>query len=134
MQMHVQNTKLPLFSSSQITFLKWVALLSMLVDHLFKINFPDSASALWGECIGRIAFPLFCLLLATNATQHTRKIDRYLLRLFVFAVISQPFYAMAFDSGQLNIFFTLAGSLLLIRNFTLYEQNPEKNYVSYCTP
>jgi hypothetical protein len=69
--------------------------------------------------IGRVAFPLFAWLIA-NGSYHTKNINLYLRRLFIFAVISQvPFYFAnrlidpAFN--VLNVLFTLSLGLLAIK-------------------
>ena len=68
--------------------------------------------------IGRIAFPLFCFQIVIGY-KHTKNVNKYLLRLFLFGLISQiPFslftysYIGRFD--LLNVYFTLALGLLAI--------------------
>lgn len=101
-------------------FLKLVAILSMLVDHIGGDLFPDAA---WMRCVGRLAFPIFCYCL-TVGLMYTKNIKKYLLRLAVFAVISQPFYILAGhpfsfweEFTNWNIFFTLFLSLLAMYGF-----------------
>ncbi len=96
-------------------FLKLIAILSMLVDHIGGAFFPEVGIFRW---IGRLAFPLFCYCL-TVGLLYTRDIKRYLGRLALFALLSQPFYILAFHPGDFwaqftnwNIFFTLFLSLL----------------------
>lgn len=100
-------------------FLKLIAIISMAIDHVGKIFFPDNILM---AIIGRIAFPLFgyCLVVGCLYTSNYKK---YILRLLVFAVISQPFYNMAFHPSweeflqeffSVNIFFTLIAGVLAV--------------------
>ena len=96
-------------------FIKIIAVVSMTIDHIGGAFFPQYPAFRW---IGRIAFPLFCYCL-TVGMMYTGDIKKYLLRLGAFAVISQPFWILAFNSDDitgnifnLNIFFTLIVSLL----------------------
>ena len=96
-------------------FIKIIAVVSMTIDHIGGAFFPQYPAFRW---IGRIAFPLFCYCL-TVGMMYTGDIKKYLFRLGAFAVISQPFWILAFNSDDitgnifnLNIFFTLIVSLL----------------------
>ena len=95
--------------------LKLIAIVSMLIDHTGHTFFPGAAPFRWA---GRLAFPLFCYCM-TVGLLYTRDIKKYLLRLGVFALISQPLYIFAFhpwdwqaEWSNMNIFFTLFVSLL----------------------
>ena len=101
-------------------FLKLIAVLSMTVDHVGAVFFPEYPVFRW---IGRMAFPLFCYCM-TEGLLYTHDIRRYLARLGVFALLSQPFWILAFNAddflGNLlnfNIFFTLFVSLLAMWGF-----------------
>lgn len=88
--------------------LKIVALATMLVDHVGWVFFPSGAD--WMHWVGRLAFPLFCLLLAYNLERRAVPLSRYLLPLAALALASQLPYALALGSiapGRGNIFFTL---------------------------
>lgn len=91
------------------TQLKLIALLSMLVDHIGAILFPEITCL---RIIGRLSFPLFCFLIAQGFI-HTSSVPKYLLRLMTFAVVSElPFdwaiYGKLFYWEAQNIFFTLS--------------------------
>ncbi len=112
-------------------FLKWTALLSMLIDHTALVLLPvllrwAAASPqpipiqtiqnvyITLRCIGRPAFPLYLFLLVEGFA-HTRSRGRYLLRLAAFALISEiPFDLAIHRSAPLlefqdqNVFFTLS--------------------------
>ncbi|MCR4672019.1 MAG: conjugal transfer protein TraX [Lachnospiraceae bacterium] len=88
--------------------LKTIALVTMIVDHIGYIVFPHLIVL---RIIGRIAFPIYAFLAAEGAL-HSRNIGKYLLRIFIFAAMSEPVFDLAFF-GRLyypdyqNVFFTL---------------------------
>lgn len=89
-------------------FLKTVAIICMVLDHIGKAFFP---SAIFLQIIGRIAFPIFAFCIVIGCL-YTHDIKKYLLRLFIFAVIAQPFFALVFYKSifkiyHLNTLFTL---------------------------
>jgi hypothetical protein len=96
--------------------IKVIAIISMVVDHIGLFFFPNLIIL---RMIGRVAFPLFAWLIA-NGAHHTKNIEAYLNRLFIFALISQvPYYyasKLVFpDFNKLNILFTLFIGLLAIK-------------------
>lgn len=112
--------------------LKWVAIITMLIDHIGVVLLYGWAKYrhFWGpgieslnfyylvRSIGRLGFPLFCFLLAEGFV-HTRSRWKYLLRLFVFTLISEIPFDLAFNGawiefGSQNVFFTLTLGLLAI--------------------
>lgn len=108
--------------------LKWIAVLSMLVDHFTAVFYVGSAYAgkplfPWGVYVGlraagRLAFPLFAFLLA-EGLRHTRSVKKYLMRLFLFGVLSEIPFDLAFrrtwmDWSYQNVFFTLFLGLLAV--------------------
>ena len=101
-------------------FLKLIAILSMLLDHIGAVFFPEYPAFRW---VGRLAFPIFCYCM-TVGLLYTRDIKRYLGRLGLFALISQPCYILATHPWDWqtewmnwNIFFTLFLSLLAMWGF-----------------
>jgi hypothetical protein len=96
--------------------LKWIAIITMTVDHVGAILYPEFEVL---RLIGRLSFPLFAYLLILGI-ETTRNIRNYFIRLFVFALISQVPFFLALDYGPfdlLNIFFTLSAGLLFIHFF-----------------
>jgi len=95
--------------------IKLVAIGTMVVDHLGIFIWPDCG---WLRMVGRLSFPLFAWLIA-NGVRHTRNRKSYLLRLLIFAVVSQLPYVAAnrqiqTDFWKLNVLFTLALGLAAI--------------------
>lgn len=89
-------------------YLKWLAVILMVVDHIGYFIFPD---LLILRMIGRLSFPIFAFLIA-NGYQHTRDVKKYVLRLFIFANVIQ--LASIFMIFPVNIFYTLTLGLLCI--------------------
>ena len=88
--------------------LKYIAYVSMLLDHLGHVLFPEQT---WLRLLGRFAAPLFFYFAAVSVSQ-TRNKTRYLLRLTIFALISEPFFNQMIGGkwsdfrGQ-NVYFTI---------------------------
>ena len=102
--------------------IKLLAIVAMTVDHIaFMFVAPDSFLYFVMRLIGRITAPIMTFMLA-EGFRYTRSRTKYLLRLFVFALISQPFYfRMLFGHAPVNVLeylthwnvmFTLAVALL----------------------
>ena len=96
--------------------LKIFAIVFMVFDH-FGISYIRHFS--YFNLIGRMSFPIFAFQISEGFI-HTKNLKKYILRLFIFALISQiPFYLFlhkynpALDN-TLNIFFTLLLGLLCI--------------------
>ncbi len=113
--------------------LKVIALTTMLIDHVGCVlverailvyrNDYFTYKQLWDidiilRSIGRIAFPIYCFLLVEGFL-HTKNIKKYILRLALFAFVSEIPFDLA-TSGKIinpyyqNIFFTLLIGLFVI--------------------
>ena len=64
-------------------WLKIIALLTMTIDHIGFL-LPESRLSYVFRCIGRLALPLFCFMIAEGA-MHTKSFKKYALRLGIMA-------------------------------------------------
>lgn len=92
--------------------LKVIALICMLVDHIgILINNPIC------RIIGRFSFPIYAFLLV-NGFFYTRNIQKYGMKLFLFAILSEIpfdlFLSGTPDFARQNIFFTLFLGLIAV--------------------
>lgn len=94
------------------SWLKMIAMLSMAIDHMayyYGIENPYLYELM--RTIGRIAFPTFAFLLAEGFV-HTKNRQKYMLSLFIFALLSEiPWFLLNHD-GSHNVLFTLLAGLL----------------------
>ncbi len=96
-----RNRTFVLCTNTDTGLLKVIAFVTMLIDHIGYIFFP---SVMWLRIIGRVAFPLFAYCLSVGAI-YTRDIKRYAFRLLIFALVSQPFYTLAFYKSSITTLF-----------------------------
>lgn len=105
----------------QLDFIKWIAITTMVIDHLryitiiHNLGFNDILAI-----IGRIAFPMFCFIMAINFKRiidqnNIQAIKTYLINLTVFSILSEFPYRLL-DSNQfvLNVIPTLLLSMVLL--------------------
>lgn len=90
--------------------LKSIAIITMLIDHIGLIFFPQFIIF---RLVGRIAFPLFAWGVA-NGYKKTRNVKKYALRILLLALISQPIYFLVIEKSTLNICFGLFIGLISI--------------------
>ena len=108
--------------------LKWIAVISMLVDHaavVFYVASREAGQALLSRdlyfvlrSVGRLAFPLYAFLL-TEGFFHTRSVKKYLFRLLLFGAVSEIPFDLAFrgvwlEGSYQNVYFTLTLGLLAV--------------------
>ena len=131
--------------------LKLIAYITMLIDHISHILLQNGIMVTYPQCfpyvkpvmilmrgIGRIAFPIFSFLLVEGLI-HTRSRIRYMLRILLLAIISEPVFDYAnngvfYYADYQNVFITLliAGTTMCL--LSLIEQNNRLNkniYVLY---
>lgn len=124
------------------TALKWIALVSMLIDHIGAAVFCVYTSFYDGSAdfasadliykvlrfIGRTSFPIFAFLIVEGFF-HTKNVKKYLLRLFLFALISEVPFDLAFQNKlfeftKQNVFITLFLGLLTLCLVKLIMERP----------
>ena len=103
---------------------KLLAIIAMTVDHIAVVFVPPSSMLYYFmRMFGRLTAPIMAYYI-TEGFRHTRSRKKYLLRLAVFGLISQPFYFAVFfgkmpDSpqnfiGNWNVMVSLAIALLTL--------------------
>lgn len=124
--------------------LKMAAILTMFIDHTGAtvlraiLQHPFIAGsferrAMWtgiynlSRDIGRLAFPIFCFLIVEGFC-HTRSVQKYALRLFLFALISEIPFDIALKGNwyypaKQNVYFTLFIGLLVLWAIAFLTEN-----------
>lgn len=107
--------------------LKIIACLTMLIDHIGFLFFPD---LIWLRYIGRLSMPLFAFFIAEGCRYTSNKL-RYFLQIFLLGVACQSVYIAeqaifgAVRSFYLNILLTFSLSILLAYAYLYWEKNTE---------
>jgi hypothetical protein len=128
--------------------LKMVAVVSMLIDHVAATvlerililagnnvqSYPLVSDHWQGfyilynvmRGVGRLAFPIYCFLIVEGFL-HTRSVAKYAARLFVFALLSEVPFDLAFqksiwDMSYNNVFFTLFLGLLVLWGYDFIDK------------
>lgn len=108
--------------------LKLIACICMFCDHFSDAFFRNTTFL---NYIGRISFPIFCFQIVQGYI-HTHNIKKYILRLSLFAFISQIpfmlFYHAVFNSFAINVVFTLLFGLITILIYDKYNK-----FVGFCS-
>ncbi|KPU42376.1 TraX protein [Oxobacter pfennigii] len=89
--------------------LKFIAIITMLIDHIGYVFFPN---LIFLRIIGRISFPIFAYNM-TIGYINTGNLKKYMMRLLGFGVIAQIPY-IYFAPGKINVMFTLLFGLYAI--------------------
>ena len=105
--------------------LRLLALALMCVDHAGLALFPAVPAFRW---VGRLAFPLYCFLLA-QGYRHTRDLRAYARRLLLFALLSEiPFDLLIFgrvsSTAEQNALFALLLALLALYAADALRERP----------
>lgn len=107
--------------------MQWIAMLTMLIDHIGIVWFPDSPG--W-RIVGRIAFPIYTWLVALGMSR-TRSVPRYLRRLVLLALLSQIPFSLLFQTWDVNVIGTFAVSVAALYGM---ERMPPGNLLRYVWP
>ena len=92
-----------------------LAMVFMLCDHLWGTIVPGND---WLTCIGRISFPIFAFMIVEGYF-HTNNLKKYVLRLLLFAVLSEIPFNLAMGSSifypvHQNVLWSFLISIFLI--------------------
>lgn len=103
--------------------LKLLAMITMTLDHAGAILFPSNEIL---RLVGRLSFPIYCFLLSEGFV-HTSSRKRYLFRMGLWGVISEPVFDLAFRGNlwvpnHQNVFFTLFFGLCSLWLLTHFEK------------
>lgn len=99
----------PIAGNTATGWLKILALVFMFCDHAGKMLLPAVPEM---RLLGRIAFPLYCWCMVVGF-HYTRSVPKYLLRVVLVGLVSQPLYMWGLNHtwDEPNIFLTLAVAL-----------------------
>jgi hypothetical protein len=99
--------------------MQWLAMLTMLIDHIGAVWFPEQSVL---RIIGRLAFPLYAYAIVIGYFR-TSNLNRYLLRMAGLAALSQIPYMLAFQTWEVNAIATLFVCLLMLSLLDRYRHN-----------
>lgn len=113
--------------------IKIIAIIAMTIDHVAWLLFPGYSTdiiAIIMHIIGRLTCPIMCFFVA-EGYHHTKNVNKYTARLFVFAIISHFAYLFAFNNfidfksfipfyygnflNQTSVMWSLAWGLVMLR-------------------
>ena len=101
--------------------LKLIAMITMLIDHTGKVFFAQYHVM---RLIGRMAFPIYAYCIAAGCV-YSRDRFKYLRRIVVMALVSQPFYAVALGHTipQMSAIPFASNPVGAVVNFYVYSWN-----------
>ena len=99
--------------------LKIIAALSMLIDHIGVMFFPQVKIL---RIIGRIAMPIFSFMIAEGA-RYTRNKARYFLTVFGLAAVCQLVYFLYDGDTYMSILVTFSLSILTIYALDFFKES-----------
>jgi len=95
--------------------LKWIAIIGMITNHMvfawlefipFWLRFPLYMA-------GGVTYPIMAYFVV-EGYRHTSNMKKYILRLFIFGLIAQPFHVLTFRMFTFNILFTIILALFIL--------------------
>ncbi len=95
--------------------LKIIAAISMLIDHIGLILFPEHIIL---RIIGRISFPIFAFMISEGCN-HTKNKLKYFLSIFILSILCQGAYFVFDKSLYMGVLVTFSLSILVI--YALYN-------------
>lgn len=107
-------------------YLKWIAIISMVVDHCTWVFVPtNSVLGCILHTIGKITGPVMFFFIA-EGYHHTHNLKKYMLRLFIFSIISYFPYSFAMNNGHgfglnLSVISTLLVALIALTAYDKIE-------------
>lgn len=124
--MCMDNAALPLKKGLNSNQIKLIAIIAMTIDHLTWAFFPGT-QAVWYvfalHIIGRLTAPIMWFFIA-EGYHYTHNVRKYILRMFIFAVISHFAYDFAFGIpflplstgvfNQTSVMWSLAWAVVII--------------------
>lgn len=116
-------------------FLKIIAVLAMVVDHTAYVFVPGSSVFYFPmRIIGRLTMPIMCFF-AAEGVRKTRNIRKYLIRLFVFALLSEMPFRLLLRTRPpqiwmpQNVIFTLFFAVLALALGNRLEEKGHRPYL-----
>lgn len=95
---------------SSLSVLWWIAVLSMVCDHVGALVFPHVFGL---RLVGRLAYPIFAFGVA-QGVHRTRDVDAYLYRLVLLVLISEPVHYWVFGAWGSPVLWLLIGAGLCV--------------------
>lgn len=95
-------------------WLKWVAIITMTIDHIGYLLIPSgTATYMLCRAIGRIAFPMFAMMIA-EGFRHTHNLKKYLLGMALLAGITEIAFLIVYLLDGPNLMLTTNAFLPLL--------------------
>ncbi|NLJ70136.1 MAG: conjugal transfer protein TraX [Clostridiaceae bacterium] len=121
--------------------LKLIAIIAMTIDHiadLFYPGFPAQPLPIALHLIGRLTAPIMCFFVC-EGFHYTRNVKKYMLRMFIFAIISHFAYCFAFGINpipfstgifnQTSVMYPLFISVVIL--WLQYEEKSMNKYLKF---
>lgn len=116
---------------SHLEFVKWLAILTMVIDHAGYI-FGEHIDYMTWRSVGRLCWPLIAWIVAMRLYVAPERTKGYLKRLLPWAIIAQAPYAFVFSAmkdpplpwyNAFNIFFTIGLGCLIFMMVMAWQKS-----------